>query len=174
MRLPSAAFRPLALCLTALCLLAGCAQPPALPPGASEREVLARLGQPSAIYAFENQKILEYNSWPHGQQTWMAHLGAGGVLLSFTQSLSTEQFSRLHIGHSRQEQVLRLLGQPYEVSRLPLIDKEVWSYPYRESGVWDNMMHLYFDKQGILQRMENGPDDRIERQERMMRRLMRP
>ncbi len=164
----------LRLCGLGLTLgLGACANPSKIPLGASEQQVLQQLGAPSAIHADGADKILEYNSWPHGQQTWMVRLGANGAVLSFTQSMDQAQFARLRLQQSTREQALRLLGQPYEKVWFERIEQEVWSYPYRESGVWDSMMHLYFDRAGVLQKMENGPDDRIERQERMMRRLFR-
>ena len=30
--------------------------------------------------------------------------------------------------------------------------------PYKEEGIWNSMMYIYFDSQGIVRRMENGMD----------------
>jgi hypothetical protein len=50
---------------------------------------------------------------------------------------------------------------------LRLSDLEVWSYPYKEAGVWDSIMSVHFDRNGILQRMQNGPDPRRDPDSRM-------
>lgn len=157
-----------ALCATVL--LCACATPvPAT--GSSEAQVRAQWGQPAAEYSNAEGKLLEYNSWPNGQRTWMVQLSGNGVVLSVTQVLCQARFAQIRPDHSTREQVLQLLGHPYEKEWLSLAQHEVWSYPYRESDVWNSMMHIHFDRDGIVRRLENGPDDRYEREARMMRRL---
>jgi hypothetical protein len=39
---------------------------------------------------------------------------------------------------------------------------EVWSYRYKEAGVWNSMMHVHFDERGIVRQMLNGPDPRYD------------
>jgi hypothetical protein len=58
---------------------------------------------------------------------------------------------------------LRTVGHPSETSYLPRQELEVWSYPYKEQGVWNSIMHIQFDRAGIVQRMENGMDLRFDR-----------
>jgi hypothetical protein len=60
--------------------------------------------------------------------------------------------------------VLHTLGRPAETSYLSRQKLEVWSYRYKESGVWNSMMHVHFDDDGIVRMMQNGPD--MEREER--------
>jgi hypothetical protein len=45
-------------------------------------------------------------------------------------------------------------------------DYEVWSYRYRESGVWNSMMHVHFDQAGVVRQMLNGPDPRYQDHDR--------
>jgi hypothetical protein len=97
-----------------------------------------------------------------GQYAWMAHVGPDGRLTLFEQVLTGEKFATIKIGQSTKENVLRTIGHPAEVSALPLRNLEVWSYRYKESGVWNSMMHVHFDQRGIVQQMLNGPDPRYQ------------
>jgi len=61
---------------------------------------------------------------------------------------------------------LRTIGHPAETSYLPLRDLEVWSYRYKEAGVWNSIMHVHFDRNGIVRMMLNGPDPMFEVREK--------
>lgn len=140
--------------------LSGCAifQTPQASPGESESTVLARLGQPTHRYQDGQQHLLEYATGPWGQQTYMVRIGANGKVISFEQVLTTQKFASINIGQATKDDVLRTIGAPSETTYLPLSQLEVWSYPYRENGVWDSMMHVHFDKVGIVRQMMNAPD----------------
>jgi len=124
--------------------------------------VTAKFGQPTAVYPAASGQVLEYATGPYGQATFMARIGADGRLTSFEQVLSGEKFATLKIGAANRTDVLHTLGRPAERSYLSLSDFEVWSYRYKESGVWNSMMHVHFDRAGILQMMQNGPDPMYE------------
>lgn len=145
-----------ALLLSACAGLGG----PALAPGASEAEVLARLGQPTHVYQDGDARLLEYMRGPMGQTTDMARIGPDGRLQSLTQVLTMESFARIVPGVTRQEQVLRIVGAPSEVRFYRYPGLRAWNYPYKESNVWDSMMTIYIDDTGLVRRMENGPDPR--------------
>jgi hypothetical protein len=145
-----------ALLLSACAGLGG----PALAPGASEAEVLARLGQPTHVYQDGDARLLEYMRGPMGQTTDMARIGPDGRLQSLTQVLTMESFARIVPGVTRQEQVLRIVGAPSEVRFYRYPGLRAWNYPYKESNVWDSMMTIYLDDTGLVRRMENGPDPR--------------
>jgi hypothetical protein len=140
-------------------ILAGCAAfGPTLQPGEPEQSVLAALGQPTHRYQDGPDHLLEYTTGPWGQQTYMARIDPSGKLISYEQVLTTQKFSTIKTGAATKEDVLRIVGAPSETAYFPLSSLEAWSYSYKESGVWDSMMHIYFDKAGIVRRMENGPD----------------
>jgi hypothetical protein len=143
-------------------LLAACASlgGPALAPGATEDEVLNRLGQPTHVYQDGNTRLLEYMHGPMGQTTDMARIGPDGRLQSFTQVLTMESFARIVPDVTRQEQVLRIVGAPSEVKFYRHVGMRGWNYPYKENNVWDSMMTIYVDDAGLVRRMENGPDPR--------------
>ena len=133
---------------------------PALAPGASEAEVVARLGRPTHVYPEGDSRIFEYMHGPMGQTTNMARFGPDGRLQSFEQVLTMEKFARIVPDQTRQEQVLRTVGAPSEVRFYRNVGMNGWNYPYKESNTWDSMMTIYVDDTGLVRRMENGPDPR--------------
>lgn len=151
-------FRPLLAAM--LIAIGGCASfgAPPINPGDSETVVLSALGSPTHRYQDGKSHLLEYMSGPWGQTTYMARIDASGKLVSYEQVLTTQKFATIKPGEATKDDVLRTIGAPSDTSYLSLSGLEVWSYPYKESGVWDSIMHVHFDKTGIVRRMENGPD----------------
>jgi outer membrane protein assembly factor BamE (lipoprotein component of BamABCDE complex) len=156
-----------ALVLAALSLSA-CAlfrQPP--PPGAPLAEVTAALGQPDASYPEpDGGQLLEYRGQPMGQFQHMARIGPDGRLVSYEQVLTSENFAKVKVDHWTKDDVLHHFGRPAEVSRVGFHNYEVWSYRYKEAGVWNSLMHLHFDEQGVVRQMLNGPDPMFEDRDR--------
>lgn len=147
--------------------LAGCGlirQQPV--PGDPLPVVREKMGEPTAVYRDDGGQKLEYATAPYGQFTWMARIGPDGRLISFDQVLTGETFATIKVDHATKADVLRTIGHPAETSYLPLRDFEVWSYRYKESGVWNSMMHVHFDRRGIVRMMQNGPDPLYEVRER--------
>lgn len=145
--------------------LAGCAgmlrTQPSL--GDTVDVVVAKFGQPSARFPDAGGQTFEYATGPMGQYTWMAHFGADGRLQRFEQVLSAEGFGRIKVDTATKADVLRLIGRPAERSRVALKNYEVWSYRYKENGVWNSMMHVHFDEAGVVRMMMNGPDPMYEK-----------
>lgn len=73
-------------------------------------------------------------------------------------------FAAVPIGQASKESILATFGPPDETTYLRLRDLQVWSYRYRQSEVWYSMMHIHFDRNGIVREMLSGPDP--EREER--------
>lgn len=144
-----------------LALLSGCATlfPPPVQVGDSEAEVIQKRGQPTNRYKDGNTQLLEYMTGPWGQRTYMARLENSRVV-SFDQVLTVANFARIRVGEANKDTVLKTIGAPSETSFLPLRDLEVWSYPYKENEVWDSVMHVHFDRSGVVRQMLNGPDPR--------------
>jgi hypothetical protein len=141
--------------------LSGCAQlfrhPP--PDGAPLAEVTAALGQPAAVYPEpDGGRILEYRGQPMGQFQHMARIGPDGRLVSYEQVLTSENFGKVKVDHWTKDDILRHFGRPAEVSAVGYHNYEVWSYRYKEAGVWNSLMHVHFDQQGVVRQMLNGPD----------------
>jgi hypothetical protein len=150
--------------LACLSTLAGCTvftgQP--LPAGSPEADVIARLGTPTGRYRLANGHVLEYRRGPWGQETYMARIGPDGRLLSYEQVLTMQKFGTIQVDHDNKEDVLRTIGAPSETGYFPRVQREVWSYPYKESGVWNSLMSVYFDNAGIVRKLENGPDPKFD------------
>lgn len=129
-------------------------------PGISEADLIAMRGQPNAQFQENNIRTLEWSASNANQYTYMAKIGPDGKMISFEQVLTVEKFSLLKPGISTKEDVLKTVGHPnpFETDYLALSDNETWSYRYKENGVWDSMMHIYFDHRGVVKRLENGLD----------------
>lgn len=152
--------------LCAALLLAGCATRTPPNPGDTLDVVEAKLGTPTAVYTDDTGRSLEYATGPMGQYTWMARLGPDGRLASYEQVLTGEKFATIKIDQATKEQVLHTLGRPADRSRVAMHDYEVWSYRYKEAGVWNSLMHVHFDQQGVVRQMMNGPDPMYEPRDR--------
>jgi hypothetical protein len=144
--------------------LAACAHfgapPPA--PGATLAAVQTRLGQPTNVYADGADTLLEYATGPMGQYTWMARIGADGRLLAYEQVLTGARFATIQLRKDTKQTVLRTLGRPTQVTHYASVDGDVWLYRYKEQDVWNSMMSVEFDRQGVVQAMVNGPDEERE------------
>ena len=75
-----------------------------------------------------------------------------------------DSFRPIQLGVTTQADLLRLYGPPDDRTYLQLRDLNVWSYRYKESGVWDSMMHIMMDRQGVVRETMSGPD--LEKEER--------
>jgi outer membrane protein assembly factor BamE (lipoprotein component of BamABCDE complex) len=142
--------------------LAGCSSlgPNAVRAGQTEQEVMAKLGPPTHRYQDGNGRLLEYKTGPAGQFTYMARVGPDSRVISYEQVLTDQKFSMIQVNSARKEDVLKIVGAPSETSFLSLPGLEVWSYPYQQSGVWNSVMHVYFDKSGVVQKLTTAPDMR--------------
>lgn len=152
--------------LTAILLLAGCAMRTAPAPGDPLDVVQSKMGPPTAVYTDGAARTLEYATGPMGQYTWMAHLGPDGRLTSYEQVLTSEKFATVRIDQATKDDMLRTFGHPAEVSRVAMRDYEVWSYRYKEAGVWNSLMHVHFDGQGVVRQMMNASDPMYNPQDR--------
>jgi len=147
--------------MVVLCLLlSGCINlnSPPFQLGATQEEVIMVLDQPTARYQDGDITILEYARGYWGQHTHMGKFDSNGRLVSWEQVLTVEKFSELTVGQSTKKDVLLKVGQPGEYTKIMMKDYEVWTYHYKEDGVWDSVMHLMFDQDGVLRKMENGLD----------------
>ena len=154
--------------LSTVLLFAGCAilgrEAPL--PGEPVAAVTAKLGQPTGVYQAGSDQLLEYATGPMGQYTYMARIGPDGRLVSYEQVLTGEKFATIKVDQATKDDVLRTVGRPAEQSYVALRDWEVWSYRYKEAGVWNSMMHVHFDRNGVVRQMLNGPDPMYEPRER--------
>lgn len=136
-------------------------------PGEPAAAVIAKLGQPTGTYpAPDGGQMLEYATGPMGQFTWMARMGPDGRLVSYEQVLTGEKFATIKIDKATKADVIGTIGRPAERSGVAMHNYEVWSYRYKEAGVWNSLMHVHFDQGGVVRMMQNGPDPMFEPRER--------
>lgn len=148
-----------------LLMLGACASfmPPPINIGEPESSVVSKLGQPTSRIEDKNGYLLEYTRNPWGQATNMARFDRSGRLISYEQVLTVEKFATIKPGIATKDDVLRTIGHPSETSYLSRLQLEVWSYPYKEAGVWNSVMHVHFDNNGVVKMMQNAQDMRFER-----------
>ena len=153
-----------AAALLAALSLSGCTlfrQPP--PPGAPLAQVTAALGRPDAVYPEpDGSQILEYRGQPMGQFQHMARIGPDGRLLSYEQVLTAENFATVDVNRWTKDDILRHFGRPAEVSRDRASDDEVWSYRYKDRGVWNSLMNVHFNRRGIVRSMARSADPQLD------------
>jgi hypothetical protein len=118
-----------------LLLAAGCASfdGQGLAPGASEADVVARMGKPVETLARSNgDKVLFYPRML-GRQTYAATFGPDGRLRAIEPRLNQENIARVALKQTK-AQVRELLGPPYRAERggWPR-NLEVWEYIWRIS-----------------------------------------
>ena len=77
-----------------------------------------------------------------------------------------DSFKPIQLGITTQADLLRLYGPPDDTMYLQLRGLTVWSYRYKESSVWDSMMHVMTDRQGVVREMMSGPDPEKEERRR--------
>jgi hypothetical protein len=154
-------FRSL-ICTACVAAIAGCAAPGAVAPGTPEAQLRAQFGRPSAEHALDaGARRLEYPTGPFQQTKYMVDVDAGGRVQRVEQVLTYEKFARLRVGVDDRAVVLREFGIPFDERPYPLSGLTAWMYPYKENGVWNSEMAVYFDKNGIVRRVESGPDPRF-------------
>ena len=150
-----------AMALAAALALSACGamlrQPP--PAGAPLAAVTAQLGQPNAAYPLpDGGRMLDYGGQPMGQFQYMAHIGPDGRLVSYGQVLTSENFAKVKVDQWTKDDILRHFGHPAEVSRVYVHDYEVWSYRYKQDGIWPAYMNIYFNGRGEVNHTGNSPD----------------
>ena len=148
------------LAVSLLALLVGCASLSIPTQGMTEEEVISMRGTPNAEFEENGTRTLEWTAPATGQYTYMAKIAPDGRLVSFENVLTVERFYSLKPGISTKHDVLKTVGHPnkMESEHLTLSDSDTWCYRYKEEGVWNSMMTIHFDKQGVVKRLENGID----------------
>lgn len=148
--------------LAAAAFLAGCANPTQVPPGAPLGDAAARIGRPnfSCELPGGGQRVI-WTQQPYGQYAWGANVGADGRIDQVVPVLTDAHFRRLASGTWTADQVRCEFGPPADISQvgLPNVRQVVWSYRYKQSGVWNSLMYVYMGRDGDrVTRFHPGPD----------------
>lgn len=87
-----------------------------------------------------------------------------GRLKRSEQVMTVEKFSQLKLGQDNKTSVQNLFGTPFEIVQLARLEREVWSYRLKLNGVFPALMHVQFDRSGIVRETFSGPDLEWERE----------
>lgn len=141
-------------------LMMGCANFKPVEPGMTSQQVYVLRGNPHYVYPDgKGGHILEWLTHEYSQFAYMAEMDPDDRVVWYGNARTDARFARLKINKATKNDVLKTVGHPTETEYLSRRQQEVWSYRYQESGVWNSMMHLYFDQNGVLTHMEKGMDD---------------
>jgi hypothetical protein len=80
------------------------------------------------------ETVYYYPQLPWGYASYAARIGADGRLVAVEQRLTLENTDRVKVGVTRGEEVLDLLGPPYEPMKQARTGNVIWTYPMRAAG----------------------------------------
>lgn len=141
------------LAVLAALSIAGCASfdGRTLVPGKSDaKAVTALMGAPALeLKRADGGTQLYFERLRTGPATFVAHIGADGVLRGIEQRLNYRNIHKVQAG-MREEEVRELLGPPLSVSRLPRQQRNVWEYPWRHAVRELRVLWVQFSDDGIV------------------------
>jgi len=142
--------------------LAGCASLGDVAVGTSLDQVVAQFGEPDVrCPADGGGENLVWSTQPYGQYAWHIRTDPQGRVGAVRAALTDANFQRLRTGVWTQHDVVCAFGSPARRSSvgLPSVRQQVWSYRYRQEGVWNSLMHVYFGRDGArVTHFHPGPD----------------
>lgn len=147
-------------------ILAGCAQVKNVPPGSSFTEVESQFGKPTLTCPLPSGGTRAiWSQQPYGHFAWATDISPEGDTGEMVQVLTDESFNRLQRGIWTAEDVRCAFGPPAIIDEvgLPAVRTKVWSYRYRQNGVWYSLMYIYFplNADRVL-KYNAGPDPMFE------------
>lgn len=141
---------------------AGCAQISSVKPGTSLTAVENQFGAPTTLCAEPNgTKRAIWSQQPMGHYAFATTVDATSQVSEFEQVLTDRSFNRLGEGVWTSEEVRCAFGPPERIGSagLPGNTEIVWSYRYRQSGVWYSLMYVFLGTDGeTVTRFYAGPD----------------
>jgi hypothetical protein len=144
----------------------GCAQIDSVKPGTSLSSVEKQFGTPTTLCpAADGTKRAVWSQQPFGEFAFATTIGADSRVSGFEQVLSDKSFNQLESGVWTPERVRCTFGPPENISAvgLPGLIRTVWSYRYRQNGVWYSLMYVFFDKDtNTVNQFFAGPDPMFE------------
>lgn len=120
----------------------------------------ARLGAPAGSYALpQGGQRLQYSQMPAGFQVWNYDFDASGRLVRQDQALRYENFDRIAMGQTRQEEILLNYGRPMRVVRVASFDGPIWDYRFSDINN-PRIISIHIDRAGVVQRVVYTDIDR--------------
>ena len=135
-------------------IAAGCAsfEGRGLVPGkSSAAEVEAVMGPAAAKrIAPGGETAYYYPRLPWGYATYVARIAPDGKLVALEQRLTLENTEKLKPGATRADEVLDLLGPPFEPMHAKMSGLDIWTYPMRIPGYPTPRWFLVNLAQGVV------------------------
>lgn len=120
----------------------------------------ARLGAPSATYPLpDGGQRLQYSQMPSGYQVFDYDFDSAGRLVRQDQALRYENFNRIALGTTRQDEILFTYGRPMRIVRVATFDGPVWDYRFSDINN-PRIISIHIDRAGIVQRVVYTDIDR--------------
>lgn len=129
--------------------ISGCALPAREKAGALRAEVVARLGQPTAVFALPAGERLLYSELPAGFAAYNLDFDASGRLVRNEQVLTQARFENLPVGVWTTANVQRTFGPPLRVERVARFEGDIWTYRFRQNSD-PRLAHVHLDRQGVV------------------------
>ena len=127
--------------------------------GADQRSLQQRLGRPTAEYPLPNGgKRLQYSQMPAGSQVWNYDFDASGRLVGQDQALRYDDFNRIRLGQTREDDILRMFGRPMRVVRVATFNGPVWDYRFNDLNNF-RIVSIHIDPAGVVQRIIYNDED---------------
>ncbi|MDA8455079.1 hypothetical protein M4R22_09905 [Acidovorax sp. GBBC 3334] len=143
-------------------LLAACASPDFLKPGAHREDVLREMGRPYSSSALPGggERML-YSTQPAGRQVYHLDFDAQGRLVRRDQVLTFQNLAGIPAGTSFEE-VRRFFGPPMRVEQVARFDGDIWTYRFRDDMGTRRFAHVHIDRRGVVQKVmfTDEPDPR--------------
>ena len=140
----------------------GCTTLNDIKPGTPLAIVEQDFGRPNTVCDLpNNERRMVWSQQPMGHYAWATVVGADSQVGPMTQILTDNAFAKLGEGTWTPEQVTCEFGPPMEIDKvgLPGDLQVVWSYRYRQYGVWYSLMYVFFGTDGKqVTKFFAGPD----------------
>ncbi len=133
-------------------LLAGCAGYSGrnlLPGSSTADQVRASMGEPAMIVQKPGETWWYYPRGYFARETYVARIGADGVLRGIEQRLAVKYIQELQVGKSSMEDVRELFGPPHEVTRFDRLKRTVWEYRIMDIPI-KRLLEVQFSDDGVV------------------------
>ena len=130
-----------------------------LEPGrATAADVIATMGAPAlTLKRPDGESLLYFERYMTGPAMFVARIGADGKLRGIEQRLDWINAHAVREG-MQAEHVRELLGPPYEITRWPRQQREVWEYPYRHAVRERRVLFVQFSYDGVVREVIDRHD----------------
>lgn len=143
--------------------VSGCANMTSVAPGTPYGLVQQEFGEPTTICPLpDNGFRAVWSQQPFGQYAWATDVNALGEVGPVIQVLDDKVFNGLlDEGIWTGDMVECAFGPPANIQDigLPSVRQTMWSYRYRQYGVWNMLMNVFFDPEtGVVRSHSPSPD----------------